>query len=235
MAASALRRWLGSVQEVVSLHVRACAAAGSVVGVMRRPQAPSQARSTPSATAISVVSMLRRAASRTEVTDRALIFGERHLGQVLAEYEAHYNGRRPHLSCQLRPPGRTTPSPTSPKSGSSADPSSAASLSNTSEPRRSPGHKTIAYDGGPTWRMLLPHIDALASHAPPDASTEPLSSSLTWLECFRRPWPGRARARVQARPGDPGRPRQPRRRLRGRGGPGPGHPRYARLMTCANT
>jgi DDE_Tnp_1-associated len=35
--------------------------------------------------------------------------------------------------------------------------------------------------------------------------------------------------------GDPGRPRQPRRRLRGCGGPGPGHPPYARLMTCANT
>jgi hypothetical protein len=30
----------------------------------------------------------------------------------------------------------------------------------------------ITCDGGPTWRMLLPHIDALASHAPPDAGTE---------------------------------------------------------------
>jgi hypothetical protein len=33
---------------------------------------------------------------RTEVTDRMLIFGERHLRRVLAEYAAHYNGRRPH-------------------------------------------------------------------------------------------------------------------------------------------
>jgi len=33
-----------------------------------------------------------------------LIFGERHLRTVLAEYEAHYNGRRPHRSRQLRPP-----------------------------------------------------------------------------------------------------------------------------------
>jgi len=41
--------------------------------------------------------------ARTEVTDRMLIFGERHLRLVLAEYEAHYNGRRPHRS-QLRPP-----------------------------------------------------------------------------------------------------------------------------------
>jgi len=42
--------------------------------------------------------------ARTEVTDRMLIFGERHLRSVLAEYEARYNGRRPHRSRQLRPP-----------------------------------------------------------------------------------------------------------------------------------
>jgi putative transposase len=42
--------------------------------------------------------------ARTEVTDRMLIFGERHLRSILAEYETHYNGRRPHRSRQLRPP-----------------------------------------------------------------------------------------------------------------------------------
>ena len=42
--------------------------------------------------------------ARTEVTDRMLIFSERHLRLVLAEYETHYNGRRPHRSRQLRPP-----------------------------------------------------------------------------------------------------------------------------------
>jgi putative transposase len=42
--------------------------------------------------------------ARTEVTDRMLIFGQRHLRLVLAEYEAHYNGRRPHRSRQLHPP-----------------------------------------------------------------------------------------------------------------------------------
>ena len=42
--------------------------------------------------------------ARTEVTDRMLIFGERHLRSVLAAYQAHYNGRRPHRSRQLRPP-----------------------------------------------------------------------------------------------------------------------------------
>jgi putative transposase len=39
--------------------------------------------------------------ARAEVTDRVLIFGEHHLRAVL---EAHYNGRRPHRSRQLRPP-----------------------------------------------------------------------------------------------------------------------------------
>jgi putative transposase len=42
--------------------------------------------------------------ARTEVTDRMLIVGERHLWAVMAEYESHYNGRRPHRSRQLRPP-----------------------------------------------------------------------------------------------------------------------------------
>ena len=42
--------------------------------------------------------------ARTEVTDRILIFGQRHLQTILAQYEAHYNARRPHRSRQLRPP-----------------------------------------------------------------------------------------------------------------------------------
>ena len=42
--------------------------------------------------------------ARTEVTDRMLIFGQRHLRAILAQYEAHYNGRRPHRSLQLQPP-----------------------------------------------------------------------------------------------------------------------------------
>ena len=42
--------------------------------------------------------------ARTEITDRMLVFGERHLRSVLAECARHYNGRRPHRSLQLRPP-----------------------------------------------------------------------------------------------------------------------------------
>jgi transposase InsO family protein len=53
--------------------------------------------------------------ARTEVTDRMLIFGERHLRTILAQYQAHYNGRRPHRSRQLHPPRPDHLSPTSPR------------------------------------------------------------------------------------------------------------------------
>jgi putative transposase len=42
--------------------------------------------------------------ARTELTNRMLIFGERHLRTILRTYSRHYNGRRPHRSRQLRPP-----------------------------------------------------------------------------------------------------------------------------------
>jgi putative transposase len=42
--------------------------------------------------------------ARTGLTDRMLIFGERHLGRILAKYARHYHGRRPHRGRQLRPP-----------------------------------------------------------------------------------------------------------------------------------
>ena len=42
--------------------------------------------------------------ARTELTNRMLIFGERHLRTILTAYSRHYNGRRPHRSRQLRPP-----------------------------------------------------------------------------------------------------------------------------------
>jgi putative transposase len=38
---------------------------------------------------------------RTELTDRILIFGERHLRSVLARYGADYNSRRPHRALRL--------------------------------------------------------------------------------------------------------------------------------------
>jgi putative transposase len=48
---------------------------------------------------------------RTEVTDRMLIFGERHLRSVLARYAMHYNTQRPHRALQLRPPRPGSPVP----------------------------------------------------------------------------------------------------------------------------
>jgi hypothetical protein len=88
-------------------------------------------------------------AERFVLTDRMLIFGERHLRTVLAEYETHYNGRRPHRSRRLRPPGPTTPSPTFPGNGSSVGPSSAASSASTSGPHRIPGQHQCPNGG---WR-----------------------------------------------------------------------------------
>jgi putative transposase len=58
---------------------------------------------------------------RTELADRILIFGERHLWTVLARYGTHYNGRRPHRALQLRPPRPDHPSWVSTASGSGVD------------------------------------------------------------------------------------------------------------------
>jgi transposase InsO family protein len=47
--------------------------------------------------------------ARTEVTDRMLILGQRHLHRTLDEYARHYNGRRPHRALQLQPPHSDRP------------------------------------------------------------------------------------------------------------------------------
>jgi transposase InsO family protein len=49
--------------------------------------------------------------ARTELTDRMLIFGERHLRAVLTAYARHYNGRRPHRGNHLAPPRADHPIP----------------------------------------------------------------------------------------------------------------------------
>ena len=49
--------------------------------------------------------------SQAELTDRMLIFGERHLRSVLAQYSAHYNRQRSHRALQLRPPRPQAPVP----------------------------------------------------------------------------------------------------------------------------
>ncbi|MEV1286166.1 integrase core domain-containing protein [Micromonospora sp. NPDC049679] len=47
--------------------------------------------------------------ARTEVTDRMLILGQRHLRRALGEYALHYNGHRPHRALQLQPPRSDRP------------------------------------------------------------------------------------------------------------------------------
>ena len=61
---------------------------------------------------MSASELLRRTlvlTARPELTDRILILGQRHLLTVLAQYAAHYNGRRPHRALQLRPPHPSHP------------------------------------------------------------------------------------------------------------------------------
>jgi putative transposase len=49
---------------------------------------------------------------RREVTDRMLIVNASHLQAVLAEYQTHFNGHRPHRSLRQRPPNpQPTPGP----------------------------------------------------------------------------------------------------------------------------
>jgi transposase InsO family protein len=49
--------------------------------------------------------------ARTELTNRILIFGERHLRTVLVRYSAHYNQRRPHRALSLLPPSPNRAAP----------------------------------------------------------------------------------------------------------------------------
>ncbi|MFC5828448.1 integrase core domain-containing protein [Nonomuraea insulae] len=48
---------------------------------------------------------------RRELLDRILIMNERHLRKVLAEYEIHFNGHRPHRALKQASPLRALPDP----------------------------------------------------------------------------------------------------------------------------
>jgi Integrase core domain len=106
--------------------------------------------------------------ARTEITDRMLIFSERHLRSVLTEYARHSTGNGLTAAASSTRPGLTTPSPTSRTSGSSADPSSAVSSTNTGEPRRRPGQHRWPSSGTPQGRCAgrPPHPAAAAGQRP---------------------------------------------------------------------
>jgi putative transposase len=87
---------------------------------------------------------------RTEVTDRMLIFGQRHLQTILDEYEAPTTtDGDPIAASSSNRPGPTTLSPTFPRSGSSVGPSSEASSTSTSGPHRSQGQDRWPNSGTP--------------------------------------------------------------------------------------
>jgi transposase InsO family protein len=56
-----------------------------------------------------VLTVLTVLTVRTEVTDRMLTFGERHLRRTPDPYAHHYNRRRPHRALQLQPPRSDRP------------------------------------------------------------------------------------------------------------------------------
>jgi transposase InsO family protein len=55
---------------------------------------------------------------RNECVDHVLIFGRRHLEQILRHYETHYNAERPHRSVDLAPPVASREARGSPPSSS---------------------------------------------------------------------------------------------------------------------
>ena len=84
--------------------------------------------------------------ARTEVTDRMLIFGQRHLRTILAQYAAHYNGRRPHRGRQLRPPRPDHP-------GAPRRLSSAPSSRSKTEPPEA--HSSAGWNRGDACAILI--------------------------------------------------------------------------------
>jgi hypothetical protein len=120
--------------------------------------------------------------ARTEVTDRMLIFGQRHLRTILAQYEAHYNGRRPHRSRHLCPPRPDHPAADLPRADQ-ARPSSAASSANTSAPHRSPGWHRWPSSGTPHATWPTPCLQRLSTFPQvcPSTAVQRLTSVFTQI------------------------------------------------------
>jgi putative transposase len=147
---------------------------------------------------------------RTELTDRMLIFGERHLRSVLARYAVNYNRQRPHRALQT---ASTTPGSTCSRASIRQDPAS-TSPRRTDQPLRTRGLKPLVTRRG---RVLAP--DRARSRRCMDSNTSSLNATsasrvhrptlamriveMKWSMCLpvrcwgRVPWPRRV---------EPGRP-----------------------------
>ena len=113
-----------------------------------------------------------------EVTDRMLIFGERHLRTIPGPVRGPLaTDGDPIAAASSARPGRTSPSPTFPRSGSSAGRSSAASSTNTSEPHTSQGQDRWPSSGTPTGLALEGRAPRLLAPALRPASTRMTSTN----------------------------------------------------------
>jgi len=92
--------------------------------------------------------------ARIEVTDRMLIFGERHLRTILAQYEGHYDGRRPHRGRQLRPPRPDHPVADFSQKRSKGRPVLGGLINESSGPYRSTGQDQWPISGTPRALVL---------------------------------------------------------------------------------
>ena len=119
--------------------------------------------------------------ARREVTDRMPIFGERHLRVVMTQYEAHYNGRRPHRSRELRPPRPDHTVADLSRERIKRRPFSAASSTNTSGSRRSPGQDRWPNSGTPQGPRSHAHErDGPGARERPRIAVRPGSGHAGW-------------------------------------------------------
>jgi Integrase core domain len=112
---------------------------------------------------------------RTELTDRMLIFGERHLRRVLTAYATHYNSQRPHRSLQLRPPRPQSPIPEPVYDQIRRRRSSAACSTSTNPQLKTAGHKPWSGSGTRQGDSLRAPIEQKADRQrhPADANRPP--------------------------------------------------------------
>src|SRR6476646_4256786 len=104
--------------------------------------------------------------ARTEVTDRMLIFGQRHLRTILAQYEPITTDVGPIAAASSARRGPTTLPLTSPRRGSNAGLSSAASSTSMSGLHRGPGQSQWPSSGTPQVRRLSWCLPAWRSVGP---------------------------------------------------------------------